>query len=95
MSCIGQLSRKSGSDHRVVIIIIIIIILIIIIITHYYYTLRFTKRLVGFCKYSHDESCTILGLGGLERLELRRLHAVLIYCFNIIHDFTNLFTKAH
>ena len=27
---------------------------------------------------------------GLERLELRRLHADLIYCFNIIRDFTCL-----
>ena len=27
---------------------------------------------------------------GLERLELRRLHADLIYCFNIIHNFTCL-----
>jgi len=47
----------------------------------------YTKRLVGFHNFSYDERCKMLGL---ERLELRRLHADLIYCFNIIHDFTCL-----
>jgi hypothetical protein len=27
----------------------------------------------------------------LQQLELRRLHVDLVYCFNIIHDFTCLF----
>ena len=47
----------------------------------------FTKRLVGMYKFNYDERCKMLGL---ERLELRRLHADLIYCFNIIHNFTCL-----
>ena len=47
----------------------------------------FTKRLVGLHKFSYDDRCKMLGL---ERLELRRLHADLVYCFNIIHDFTCL-----
>ena len=47
----------------------------------------FTKRLVGMAKLSYDERCTQLGL---ERLELRRLRADLIYCFNIIHGFSCL-----
>jgi len=34
---------------------------------------RFTKRLPGFCSYGYNERCARLGI---ERLELRRLHAI-------------------
>ena len=42
----------------------------------------FTKRLVGMSTLSYDQRCQQLGL---ERLELRRLHADLLCCFCIIH----------
>jgi len=43
---------------------------------------RFTKRLTGLYLLSYDERCKRLGI---ERLELRRLHADLIMCYKIIH----------
>jgi len=48
---------------------------------------RFTKRLSGFNSFSYDERCTRLGI---NRLELRRLHADLILCYNIIHAYVSL-----
>ena len=47
----------------------------------------FTKRLAGLSNLSYDERCRHLGL---ERLELRRLHSDLIYCFKIINGLTCL-----
>ena len=48
---------------------------------------RFTKRLPGFNSFSYDERCTRLGI---NRLELRRLHADLILCYKIIHGYVSL-----
>ena len=48
---------------------------------------RFTKKIVGLSKMSYDERCKLLGL---QRLELRRLHCDLVYCFNIIRGFSCL-----
>jgi len=45
---------------------------------------RFNKRLPGFNSSSYDERCTRLGI---NRLELRRLHADLILCYKIIHGY--------
>ena len=47
----------------------------------------FTKRLAGLYNLSYDERCKQLGL---ERLELRRLHSDLIYCYKIINGLTCL-----
>ena len=43
---------------------------------------RFTKRLPGFRSLVYNERCARLGI---ERLELRRLHADLTMCFKIVH----------
>jgi len=48
---------------------------------------RFNKRLPGFNSFSFDERCTRLGI---NRLELRRLHADLILCYKIIHGYVSL-----
>ena len=42
---------------------------------------RFTKWLPGFQTLPYDERCALLGL---DSLELRRLRADLILCYNII-----------
>ena len=42
---------------------------------------RFTKRLPGFQLLLYDERCALLGL---DRLELRRIRADLIFCYKII-----------
>ena len=47
----------------------------------------FTKRLPGFQKLSYD---TRLKRLGLDRLELRRLHADLIMCYKIVHKLVNI-----
>jgi len=46
----------------------------------------FTKRLPGFHKLSSE---TRLKRLGLERLEVRRLHADLTMCFKIVHNLVN------
>jgi hypothetical protein len=51
----------------------------------------FTKRLVGMSELSYDERLSILGL---QRLELRRFHADLIACYNIIHNQVNINREA-
>jgi len=43
---------------------------------------RFTKRLPGLRSLTYDERCARLGI---NRLELRRLHADLTLCYKIIH----------
>ena len=43
---------------------------------------RFTKRLPGLRSLTYDERCVRLGI---NRLELRRLHADLTLCYKIIH----------
>ena len=42
----------------------------------------FTKRLAGYAGLSHPER---LEKAGLNTLELRRLHADLCLCYNILH----------
>ena len=42
---------------------------------------RFTKRLPGFCSLSYAERLKRLNLPSLE---LRRLHADLIYCYKVV-----------
>ena len=56
----------------------------------------FTKRLYGMATMSYDDRLKLLGL---DRLELRRLHADLTTCYKIIHNivavpFDSLFTYA-
>ena len=61
---------------------------------------RFTKRLPGFQTLPYDERCALLGL---DRLELRRLRADLILCYEIIRGlvllsptvFSRLFARGH
>jgi len=48
---------------------------------------RFTKRLLGFNLFTYDDRCARLGT---DRLELRRLHAALILCYNILHGLISL-----
>ena len=59
---------------------------------------RFTKRLPGFQSLAYDDRCARLGI---DRLELRRLHAELIYviklftglcCYHVI-NFFNIITN--
>ena len=47
----------------------------------------FTKRLPGFLKLSYD---TRLKRLGLDRLEIRRLHADLIMCYKMVHKLVNI-----
>ena len=47
----------------------------------------FTKRLPGFHKYSYQTRLKIIGL---ERLEIRRLHADLTMCYKIVHRLVNV-----
>jgi len=47
---------------------------------------RFTKRLPAFRTLAYDERCA----RGIERLELRRLHADLAICFKIVHGLVTL-----
>ena len=42
----------------------------------------FTKRLPGLQSFTYDQRCARLGI---DRLELRRLHADLILCYKILH----------
>ena len=48
---------------------------------------RFTKRLSGFCSLVYNERCA---RPGIERLELRRLHADLTMYFKIVHGLVAL-----
>jgi len=47
----------------------------------------FTKRLLGFHKLSYETGLKTLGL---ERLEIRRLHADLTMCYKIVHNLVNI-----
>ena len=47
----------------------------------------FTKRLTGMHSLSYTDRLKALGL---ERLELRRLHADLIMCYKIVHGFVSI-----
>lgn len=47
----------------------------------------FTKRLLGMRNLSYEDRLKVLGL---ERLELRRLHADLITCYKIIHGLISI-----
>ena len=48
---------------------------------------HFTKRLPGFCSLSYAERLKRLNLPSLE---LRRLHADLIYCYKVVFGLTDL-----
>ena len=48
---------------------------------------HFTKRLPGFCSLSYAERLKRLNLPSLE---LRRLHADLIYCYKVVFGLADL-----
>ena len=48
---------------------------------------RFTTRLSGFNLFTYDDLCACLGISCLE---LRRLRADLILCYNILYGLVSL-----